>query len=63
MYNNKKNFLMVTAIVSIFVACGDNSSDSGETTEKVSVVNSVYNLGDCTNNLDGDTVFHVPMDP
>lgn len=57
MYNNTKNFLIVTAIVSIFVACGDNSSDSGETTEKVSVVNSVYNLGDCTNNLDGDTVF------
>ena len=57
MYNNTKNFLMVTAIVGIFVACGDNSSDSGETTEKVSVVNSVYNLGDCTNNLDGDTVF------
>lgn len=51
-----KMFLVTSAVVT-FVACGDDNGSGAKSSEKMDVVSSIYNLGDCTRELDGDTVF------
>ena len=45
------------SIVFLLAACGGDSSSGNDDTQKVDVVPSIYNLGDCTDEKDGDTVF------
>ena len=54
----KVELLAATFITVLFAACGDDD-DSGVnlSNEKVEVVSSISNLGDCTEALEGDTVF------
>ena len=40
----------------LLAACGDSGSDADDP-NKVEVVSSIYSLGDCTSEFDGDTVF------
>lgn len=40
----------------LLAACGDSGSDA-DAPNKVEVVSSIYSLGDCTSEFDGDTVF------
>ena len=42
--------------MAILAACGDSGSDA-DAPNKVEVVSSIYSLGDCTSEFDGDTVF------
>ena len=42
--------------MAILAACGDSGSDA-DAPNKVDVVSSIYSLGDCTSEFDGDTVF------
>lgn len=54
------SLLKVSVAVSLtllFVACGGDSGSSAETPDKVEFVSSIYNLGDCTKDSEGDTVF------
>ena len=57
MKNIMKNIFTMSIIATTLIACGDSSSGSNSGVEKVSVVATIYNLGDCTEELDGDTVF------
>lgn len=51
-----KMFLVTSAVVT-FVACGEDNGSDAKSSERNDVVSSIYNLGDCTMELDGDTVF------
>ncbi len=42
--------------MAILAACGDSGSDA-DALDKVEVVSSIYSLGDCTEEFEGDTVF------
>lgn len=53
----KKFNLAALSLAVLFVACGDDSGNNSNNSEKMEVVSSIYNLGDCTESLDGDTVF------
>ena len=54
----KVELLAAIFIIVLFAACS-SEDDSGvnSSNEKVEVVSSIYNLGDCTEALEGDTVF------
>ena len=55
----KKNFtslsVAIGSIALLLAACGDDSSNNAE--EKIEVVSSINALDDCTDKLEGDTVF------
>lgn len=53
----KKYNLAALSLAVLFVACGDDSGNNSNNSEKMEVISSIYNLGDCTESLDGDTVF------
>ena len=48
---------VAVSLTLLFVACGDDSGSSADTPDKVEFVSSIYNLGDCTKDSEGDTVF------
>lgn len=55
--NRNKRFVLISAFFSIallILACGDNSSNDRKV---VTEVNSIYELGACTDNNEGDTVY------
>lgn len=55
--NRNKRFVLFSAFFSIallILACGDNSSNDRKV---VTEVNSIYELGACTDNNEGDTVY------
>ena len=52
-----KQSMGAIALAAMFAACGGDSSSGSDTPEKVEVVSSIYNLGDCTDEIEGDTVF------
>jgi len=47
--------IVVLVSVILLAACGDDGGSNAD--EKLTAVSSIYNLGDCTDKLDGDTVF------
>ncbi len=49
--------ILTGSIVFFFAACGSDSSSGNDDTQKVEVVSSIYNLGDCTDEKEGDTIF------
>ena len=50
-------FVMAATAVFSLTACGGDSDNSASVSPKQEVVSSIYNLGDCTEDIDGDTVF------
>ena len=53
-----KGLLLTGSILAFLAACGDDSGSGADNLrEKVEVVSSIYNLGDCTEDMEGDTVF------
>lgn len=53
-----KGLLLTGSVLAILAACGDDSGSGADNSrEKVEVVSSIYNLGDCTEDMEGDTVF------
>ena len=53
-----KGLLLTGSVFAILAGCGDDSgSGANNPREKVEVVSSIYNLGDCTDEMEGDTVF------
>ena len=54
----KMELLATIFIIALFAACsGDDDSGVNFSNKKVEVVSSISNLGDCTEALEGDTVF------
>ena len=43
--------------MAILAACGGDGGSDADAPNKVDVVSSIYSLGDCTSEFDGDTVF------
>jgi uncharacterized protein (TIGR02145 family) len=55
---SRMGLVLTGSMLAILAACGDDSgSGAGNPREKVEVVSSIYNLGDCTDDMEGDTVF------
>ncbi len=51
--------LLMSSVFTVLAACGDDSGSGVGSSREKETVSSIYNLGDCTENMEGDTVFVV----